>query len=117
METLQATADATALTARIATLIDANRPVAARHLLSAVRRLVPDSPAIAELAARVAVGEGRLPQALAELDAAIAEFPDLPYREADVRPFRFFYRVRDETVWIVAVWHGAQVPEEPDDSA
>jgi predicted TPR repeat methyltransferase len=78
MEALQTTADVAALTARIATLIDAKRPVAARHLLSAVRRLTSDSPRIAELAARVATGEGHLPQALAELDAAIERFADHP---------------------------------------
>ena len=71
MQPLQATADATALTARIAALIDANRPAAARHLLSAVRRLVPASPAIAELVARVATSEGRPEQALAELDLSL----------------------------------------------
>jgi len=76
MEQLQATADAAALTARIAALLDASRPAAARHLLSAVRRLVPASPAIAELAARVAASEGRLEQALAELDAAVAQYPE-----------------------------------------
>jgi hypothetical protein len=30
-----------------------------------------------------------------------------------VAPYRFFYRVADKTVWVVAVWHGAQIPEEP----
>ena len=45
--------------------------------------------------------------------AIIAELPELPYREICVKPYRFFYRVRGETVWIVALWHGAQVPEEP----
>jgi predicted TPR repeat methyltransferase len=88
METLQATADAAALTARIAALLDANRPAAARSLLSAVRRLVPDSPALAELGARVATVEGNLSQALAELDAAIEQHPDHPSlrkRRADVR--------------------------------
>lgn len=43
----------------------------------------------------------------------IPEFPDLPYREVIVTPYRFFYRVKDNTVWIVAVWHGAQVPQQP----
>jgi toxin ParE1/3/4 len=43
----------------------------------------------------------------------LPEFPDLPFREAIVHPYRFFYRVKDETVWIVAVWHGAQLPYEP----
>jgi toxin ParE1/3/4 len=43
----------------------------------------------------------------------IPEFPDLPYREVIVPPYRFFYRVEAEVVWIVAVWHAAQLPEEP----
>jgi toxin ParE1/3/4 len=30
-----------------------------------------------------------------------------------VAPYRFFYRVAGETVWIVAVWHGAQTPKDP----
>jgi len=40
----------------------------------------------------------------------LPEFPDLPYREIIVTPYRFFYRVEDEVVWVVAVWHGAQQP-------
>jgi plasmid stabilization system protein ParE len=44
---------------------------------------------------------------------ALSEFPDLPFREVIVTPYRFFYRVKGKTVWIVAVWHGAQLPEEP----
>lgn len=43
----------------------------------------------------------------------IPEFPDLPYREVIVKPFRFFYRVEGEVVWAVAVWHEAQTPDEP----
>jgi toxin ParE1/3/4 len=43
----------------------------------------------------------------------LPEFPDLPFREVIVTPFRFFYRVKGKTVWIVAVWHGAQIPDEP----
>ena len=42
------------------------------------------------------------------------EFPDLPYREVIIAPYRFFHRVERETVWIVAVWHGAQLPEAPE---
>jgi len=40
----------------------------------------------------------------------IPEFPELPYREVIAPPYRFFYRVEGETVWIVAVWHSAQLP-------
>jgi plasmid stabilization system protein ParE len=46
----------------------------------------------------------------------LPEFPDLPFREVIVNPYRFFYRVKGKTVWIVAVWHGAQLPKEPNES-
>ena len=76
MEQLRATADATALMARILALLEANRLGAARQLLSAVRRLMPRSPVVAELAARIAAREGCPQPALDELDAAVAQFPD-----------------------------------------
>ncbi len=41
----------------------------------------------------------------------IREFPDLPFREIIISPYRFFYRVKKNTVWIVAVWHSAQLPK------
>ena len=44
----------------------------------------------------------------------IPEFPELPYREVIVAPYRFFYRVEGRIVWVVAVWHGAQLPDLPD---
>ncbi|PIV22956.1 MAG: type II toxin-antitoxin system RelE/ParE family toxin [Deltaproteobacteria bacterium CG03_land_8_20_14_0_80_45_14] len=47
---------------------------------------------------------------------ALPEFSDLPFREVIVTPYRFFYRVKGKTVWIVAVWHGAQLPEEPNNT-
>lgn len=43
----------------------------------------------------------------------LAEFPDLPHREVVVAPYRVFYRVDGAGVWIVAIWHGAQVPVAP----
>ncbi len=44
----------------------------------------------------------------------VPEFPDLPYREeVVVRPYRFFYRVREPTVWVVAVRHAARLPQSP----
>jgi plasmid stabilization system protein ParE len=46
----------------------------------------------------------------------LPEFPDLPFREVIVTPYRFFYRVKGKNVWIVAVWHGAQLPEEPNEA-
>ena len=43
----------------------------------------------------------------------IPEFPELPYREVVISSYRFFYRVKGEIVWIVAVWHGAQLHGQP----
>ncbi len=43
----------------------------------------------------------------------IPEFPDLPYREIIVAPYRFFYKVKNNAVWIVAVWHGTRIPQTP----
>ena len=38
----------------------------------------------------------------------IPEFPELPYREIIIAPYRFFYRIDGKTVWVVAVMHGAR---------
>jgi len=44
---------------------------------------------------------------------AIPEFADVPHRELSVTPYRLFYRVVDDTIWIVAYWHARQQPERP----
>lgn len=44
----------------------------------------------------------------------LPEFPDSRHREVIVAPCRFFYRVVDDAVVVVAVWHGAQLPQEPE---
>lgn len=43
----------------------------------------------------------------------IPEFPQLGFRETLVDSYRFFYRVKGDTVWVVAAWHDAQIPDEP----
>ena len=48
-----------------------------------------------------------------ESGRVLPEFPDLPFREVIVQPYRFFYKAKDDVVWIIAVWHGAQLPSEP----
>jgi toxin ParE1/3/4 len=62
---------------------------------------------------RVETGLRRLEE-FPESGRVVPEFPELPYREVIISPYRFFYRVKGEIVWIVAVWHGAQLPEEPE---
>jgi toxin ParE1/3/4 len=49
-----------------------------------------------------------------ESGRGIPEFSDLPFREVIIKPYRFFYKVKRETIWIVAVWHSAQLAEEPE---
>jgi len=44
---------------------------------------------------------------------ALPEFPDSPFREVIVAPYRFFYCAKENAVWVAAVWHSAQLPEEP----
>jgi plasmid stabilization system protein ParE len=43
----------------------------------------------------------------------IPEYPELSYRELLVLPYRFFYKIDGKTIFIVAVWHTAQIPIEP----
>jgi hypothetical protein len=43
----------------------------------------------------------------------IPEFEGLGFREVLVDSYRFFYRVSSEVIWVVGVWHDAQLPEEP----
>jgi plasmid stabilization system protein ParE len=43
----------------------------------------------------------------------IPEYPELPYREVIISPYWVFYKIKADVVWIVAVWHGAQLPNEP----
>ena len=78
--------------------------------LAYIRREHP--PAAIRFRQRAEQALRRLEQ-FSESGRVVPEFPDLPYREVIVAPYRFFYRIEAATVWVVAVWHGAQPPEEP----
>lgn len=88
-------------------------PDAERQYLGVLAYIMADRP---QAARRF---HGRASKALRRLERFpesgrhIPEFPDLPHRELILAPYRFFYRVADDTVWVVAVWHGAQLPREP----
>jgi plasmid stabilization system protein ParE len=75
--------------------IDADRPTAARDFRTrvegALRRLIdfPES--------------GRI----------IPEFGRLGFREVLVDSYRLFYRLQGDVIWVVGVWHDAQIPNEP----
>lgn len=80
--------------------------------LAYIRRDNPDAAARVRKKAETVL---RRLETFPESGRVVPEFPDLPYREVIVPPYRFFYRVKNHTVWIVAVWHGAQLPGEPED--
>jgi len=52
-----------------------------------------------------------------ESGRTLPESPDSHYSEVIVPPYRFFYRAKKNIVWIVAVWHGAQLPGSPEAGA
>ena len=88
-------------------------PSARRQFLGALQYVRRESPlAATRLRARAERGLRRLgPHPYS--GRRIPEFPELPHREVIVAPYRFFYRVEGKVVWVVAVWHGAQLPEAP----
>jgi predicted TPR repeat methyltransferase len=88
MDTVLASPDPDALTRRLAELIAAGRIGVARPMLAGLQRLGPPSPRLSELAALLAMREGRLDDAQAELDAGLTAHPShaaLHRRRAEVR--------------------------------
>jgi len=88
-------------------------PAGRRRFLDAVAHIVHDNPAAARRFKRRAETVLRRLERFPTSGRVLPEFPDLPYREVIVSPYRFFYRTAGKTVWVVAVWHGTQIPEEP----
>ena len=88
-------------------------PSARRQFLEGLEYIRQDSPTAArQFRLKAEAVLGRLSE-FPDSGRAIPEFPELPHREVIVRPYRFFYRVVGKTVWIVAVWHSAQLPAGP----
>jgi toxin ParE1/3/4 len=90
-------------------------PTARRNLLSALEYIRRDNPTAARRFRKRAETILRRLERFPESGRHLPEFPDLPHREAIIRPYRFFYRVRRQTVWIVTVWHSARLAEPPED--
>jgi toxin ParE1/3/4 len=86
-------------------------PSARDAFLAAIAYIQRDDPAAAR---RFRVRVEKALKRLRRFPASgrpLPEFPELPHREVIVAPYRFFYRVERRVVWIVAVWHGAQLPD------
>jgi len=88
-------------------------PSARAQFLAALAYIRRDNPVAAGQFRRRAAQVLRRLQRFPNSGHLIPEFPELPYREVIVAPYRFFYRRDGEIVWVVGVWHGAQLPDQP----
>jgi plasmid stabilization system protein ParE len=88
-------------------------PSGRAQFLSAVAYIARHDPDAAPSFRRRAETRLRRLERFPHSGRTIPEFPDLPHREVAVPPYRFFYRVQGRLVWVVAVWHGAQLPRGP----
>ncbi len=88
-------------------------PTGRRQFLDAVIYIYRDNPTAAvSFRKRAEQTLSRLKK-FPESGRMIPEFPEIPYREIILKPYRFFYKVKDNNIWVVAVWHSAQIPNEP----
>ena len=88
-------------------------PQARRQFLAALEYIQRDNPAAAKNFRNKAEHVLRRLVRFPESGRRLPEFPDLSFREVIVSLYRFFYVVKGRIVWIVAVWHSAQLPEKP----
>ena len=88
-------------------------PSAKTQFLSALSYIRKDKPSAAINFRKRAEKILKRLEDFPESGRIIPEFPELPHREVIISPYRFFYKIKDDVVWIVAVWHGAQLPKGP----
>jgi plasmid stabilization system protein ParE len=88
-------------------------PTGRVQFLAAIEYIHRDNPTAASRFRQKAEQKLRRLESFPESGRHLPEFPELPYREVIIAPYRFFYRIDGKTVWIVAVWHGAQIPKKP----
>jgi toxin ParE1/3/4 len=88
-------------------------PAGRIQFLHAVSSILKDNPQAAIRFRKRAEQTLRRLTRFPESGRRIPEFPDLPFSEVIVPPYRFFYRREVRTIWVVACWHGAQLPTEP----
>ena len=88
-------------------------PSARAQFLSALAYIRRDKPSAAISFREHSETVLRRLEEFPESGRILPEFTELPYREVIITPYRFFYKIKDNVVWIVAVWNGAQLPKQP----
>lgn len=89
-------------------------PTGRSQFLNVLSYIHKENPSAAEAFRRKAEESVSGLREFPESGRILPEFSDLPFRETIVAPYRFFYRIKENTVWVVAVWHSAQLPSPPD---
>jgi plasmid stabilization system protein ParE len=89
-------------------------PTGRRKFLEAVANIHRDKPSAAVTFRQKAEKSLSRLKKFPETGRQLPEFPELPFRELIVHPYLFFYKIKGDSVWIVAVWHGAQLPDDPE---
>ena len=90
-------------------------PSARRQFLDAIVYIRRDKPSAARSFRKEVERKLSRLEAFPESGRRIPEFPDLSFREVLIRPYRFFYKIAGDAVWVVAVWHDAQLAKPPHD--
>ena len=92
-------------------------PSARRQVLSAIEYVRARRPSAAGALLERMGRELRRLERFPDSGRTLPEFPELAFREVVVPPYRVFYRVKGDAVWVVAVWHDAQIADVPEEDA
>ena len=90
-------------------------PAADAELLAVIIYIGSDSPSAAVAFRDKALHALSRLRDFPDSGRTLPEYPALPVREVIAAPYRFFYQVKVDAVWIVAVWQGAQLADPPED--
>ena len=88
-------------------------PPARAQFLEAVAYIAADRPTAARGFRTRVEGALRRLVDFPESGRIIPEFSGLGFREVLVDSYRLFYRRQGDVIWVVGVWHDAQIPDEP----
>ena len=89
-------------------------PTADSQFLAVITYIGEDSPSAAVAFRDRALRELSRLRDFPKSGRILPEFSGLPFREVIVEPYRFFCQVKVDAVWIVAVWHSAQLVHPPE---
>ena len=88
-------------------------PSAESQLESAVKYIKRDRPSAAVSFSKSARKRLKRLAKFPKSGRLVPEYPSSSVREVVVSPYRFFYQQRGRDIWVLAVWHEAQLPADP----